>query len=223
MRTRLLKLLGICTNSKHADRYRKDYNLVVEGNLKEFLSMTEGMITFDEASLLYTMAKAVHEGSIIEVGSYRGRSTVALARGSLEGARVPVYAIEPHEPFEGVLGGRFGPADRGAFFKAMLDTSAYHVVRLINLSSEAVCGTWRSPVALLWIDGDHSYAGVKRDFEAWEPHLMPGACIAFDDTVDEEIGPYRVIAELTERGRYVIRQRVGKVTVIARRADADGH
>ena len=65
-------------------------------------------------------------------------SPSALAQGSLAGHGAPVFAVEPHETFEGILGGSFGPADRAAFFRTMLTTSSYPAVRLVNLSSEVV-------------------------------------------------------------------------------------
>ena len=60
-----------------------------------------GMIDHRQVASLYELAHAVEEGVIVEVGSYRGKSTSALGRGSQRGHRVPVYAIEPHEPFKG--------------------------------------------------------------------------------------------------------------------------
>lgn len=160
------------------------------------------------------MAKDVRTHAIVEVGSYRGRSTVAMGRGSLGGHRVPVFAIEPHEVFTGVLGGEFGPSDRGAFFKAMLDTSCYHVVRLINLSSEIVAPNWNRSIGLLWIDGDHTYDAVKRDFACWSPHLVRGAYVAFDDSTNPALGPKQLIDELVAQGSYSIVQTVGRVTVL---------
>jgi len=180
----------------------------------QYFNMTEGAISLKEGSLLYDLARGVQGACILEVGSYRGRSAVALGRGSLDGHRAPVFAIDPHEEFTGVMGGRYGPPDRGAFYKAMIDTSCYHVVRLINLSSELVAPNWKEKIGLLWIDGDHSYAGVKRDFEAWQPHLTPTAWVAFDDSTNPEIGPYRLIRELLATGRFEQTHAEGKVTVL---------
>jgi predicted O-methyltransferase YrrM len=197
-------------------RLDKDASELFSGpaNLQEYFALAEGMISFEEASLLYNFAKQISDGCIVEVGSYRGRSAVALGRGSLDGNRVPVYAIEPHEEFTGVLGGRFGPADRGAFYKAMIDTSCYQVVRLVNLSSEIVAPNWNKKIGLLWIDGDHTYSGVKRDFECWLPHLTPEAIIAFDDSTDPDLGPRQLINELLNTNKFQELQQVGKVTVI---------
>ena len=80
----------------------------------------EGQISPAESLLLFQLASKVTEGVILEVGSYRGRSTVALALGTRAGASLPVFAIEPHEPFQGALGGVFGPEDREHFFRNLL-------------------------------------------------------------------------------------------------------
>ncbi len=186
-------------------------------DLKTYIDQTEGMINLAEATLLYEMAKACQDGCIVEVGSYRGRSAVALGRGSLDGHKAPVYAIEPHEAFTGEMGGKFGPPDRGAFYKAMLDTSCYHTVRLVNLSSEIVSVGWNKKIGLLFIDGDHSYAGVKRDFACWRPHLTQNALIAFDDSTNPEIGPWRLIDELIQSGQFEQVNLVRNLTVIARK------
>ncbi|HYM56313.1 MAG TPA: class I SAM-dependent methyltransferase [Solirubrobacteraceae bacterium] len=174
----------------------------------------KGGITLEEADLLFRLAGQVDgSGCIVEVGSYRGRSTVALAHGA---GSTPVFAIEPHEPFKGILGGEFGPEDRAAFFETMLHSKGYERVRLVNLSSEVVTPGWQRPVGLLWIDGDHSYGGVRRDWDAWKPHLAPGAVLAFDDSTDETIGPHRLIGALTEAGELTVIERVGKVTALRR-------
>jgi MMP 1-O-methyltransferase len=179
--------------------------------LERCVTRTEGMIDIVEARLLYDLARKVKDGVIVEIGSYRGRSTTALACGSRAGAHVAVYAIDPHEAFVGVLGGRFGANDRRAFYRGMLDTGAWDLVRLVNLSSETITAGWTTPVALLWIDGDHRYAGVRRDFECWLPHLAPGAIVAFDDATDQSIGPWRLIDELTRDGRLTTVASAGKV------------
>ncbi len=190
------------------------YDAVPLGPVEEFLERTEGMINLEEGKLLYQLARDVREGCIIEVGAYRGRSTVALGRGSLDGHRVPVFTIEPHQSFTGVLGARFGPADAGAFHRALLETGCYHVVRPISLSSEQVVQGWQVPVGLLWIDGDHRYEGVRRDFESWRPHLLSGARVVFDDASDPALGPYRLIAELMVTGGYEKVEEFGKMTLL---------
>jgi hypothetical protein len=176
-------------------------------------SKVEGMIGEPEAALLTRLASEVDEGCIVEVGSWRGMSTIALAKG----ARVPVYAIEPHEEFTGVLGGAFGPADRRAFFENLLGAGVVEQVRLVNLSSEVVAPGWQLPVGLLWIDGDHRYEAVRRDFESWEPHLH--GKVAFHDAIQETLGPFQLIEELLADGFELVEHVQG--TKVLRRSARD--
>jgi predicted O-methyltransferase YrrM len=45
------------------------------------------------------------------------------------------------------------------------------------------------PIDLLFIDGDHSYAGVKQDFETYSPLVTSGGLIAFHDIVPNASHP----------------------------------
>lgn len=38
------------------------------------------------------------------------------------------------------------------------------------------------PIDFLFIDGDHTYDGVRRDFELWSPLVCPGGVVALHDT-----------------------------------------
>ena len=173
-----------------------------------------GMITVAEAGLLRELAGAVPSGAcIVEVGSYRGRSAVALAQGAARNG-VAVYAVDPHEAFTGVNGASFGPADRRAFYRAMLRTGAADTVRLVNLPSTVAAAGWHLPVGLLWVDGDHRAEAVRADWDAWAPHLTPTARVALDDSTQPGSGPHQLIQVMTSRG-WAVDRIVGKVTVLA--------
>jgi predicted O-methyltransferase YrrM len=166
------------------------------------------------SQLLHDLARAADGGCIVEVGSYRGRSAITLAKGTGEGHRLPVFAVEPHEEFVGVNGGKFGPDDRAAFYRNMLETGAYEDVRLVNLPSHIAAQGWEKPISLLFIDGDHTYEGCRRDLGAWWPHLAPNAVVAFDDVNLD--GPRRVMQEAIEAGRLEHLERRGKVAAARR-------
>jgi len=173
-----------------------------------------GWLSQKQAQLLYDHAAAVREGCIVEIGSYRGRSTAALALGAMAGGGAPVFAIEPHEEFHGPLGGEFGPEDRRAFFRNMVRLELYRQVRLVNLPSVVVARGWERPIGFLWIDGDHTYEAARADFLSWKPHLLPGAVVAFDDAATEGLGPDRVVAEAQADHGFVEIARVQKVIVL---------
>lgn len=171
---------------------------------------TEGWLSLEEAKLLHSLASGVRDGCIVEVGAFRGRSTIALSAGAGEG--VPVFSIDPHE--EMWVDGRLaysGPRDREAFFEAMIRSGAWKNVNLLNTRSETIAPGWDTPVALLWIDGDHSEEGVRRDWDAWQSHLIPGSIVAFDDAHDPNIGPFHLIADLIASGDAEHLKNVGKV------------
>jgi hypothetical protein len=171
-----------------------------------------------ECSLLYDLSSHTQTGCIVEIGSYRGKSTVALALGSKDHHSLPVYAIDPHEFFVGYFGGKFGPQDRVVFFETMLRCNTAETVRLINLPSQEVVKGWRKPIGLLWIDGDHRYEAVKEDFERWEPFLVNGGKIAFHDSTKPDAGPTYVVAEAVATGRFELVTQVDLTTVLEKRS-----
>lgn len=200
-------------NNNIVNKYKKS----IDRDNLNILSNIDGMISLEEGKLLFNLAQAVNNNQnncIVEIGSYRGRSTTALALGSINGNKVPIFAVDPHENFTGILGGEFGGKDRGIFFQNMLDTSCFEIVRLINSSSEIITPGWKKEVSLLWIDGDHSYEGVKRDYECWKPFLTEESIIVFDDSLDRSIGPVKLIEDLVTNEGFNIVHQVGKVTVI---------
>jgi hypothetical protein len=172
----------------------------------------KGQIRRSEARCLYELAQeASGKGVIVEIGSYRGLSTAALARGSLQGPRIPIYSIDPHE-----AGPRsnYGPQDNVPFFRNLLISGVAEMVRPISLlSSEAVRG-WNKPVSLLWIDGNHQYEVVKRDFIEWSGFLIQGGYLAFHDSLDPGGGPYQVVQEALQEGTFELVKRAEKVSVL---------
>ena len=91
-------------------------------------------------------------GVIVEIGSWKGKSTVALARGAAKVHREKIYAIDPHKilPEEGYL------EDTEADFRNNLSKAGVEnqVVPLVTTSEDAARG-WDKPIRMLWIDGDH--------------------------------------------------------------------
>jgi MMP 1-O-methyltransferase len=159
-----------------------------------------GMLTASEVDCLYRLGQVNHcQGVIVEIGSFKGKSTIALARGAAATHQTTVYAIDPHriQPEEGYL------EDTEAEFLANIKSAGVdeQVVPMI-MTSEAAAKGWDKPVRLLWIDGDHRYEPSKLDFTLWEPHVVEGGIIAMHDTIRKK-GPKRVLWENVFRsGRF---------------------
>jgi hypothetical protein len=199
---------------EYLERYR---NRTFEDLFTNFIEPTAGWLAREEAALLFNLAKTIKDGCIVEVGSYCGRSATALAMGSIAGHMSPVYCIEPHEKFTGPFGGQFGPIDRGHFMRRMVELGLFHIVRLVNLPSELLASSWPMPVKLLWIDGDHRFDSVQKDFRAWQNKLDEEATVVFDDAGIPGGGPHRLVTELLQEGNFVLVGAFGKTVQLQRR------
>jgi MMP 1-O-methyltransferase len=151
-----------------------------------------GMLTAQEVDCLFQLAQVNDgHGVIVEIGSWKGKSTIALARGAAATHREKIYAIDPPavQPEEGYL------EDTRAEFMANIKRAGVHdqVVPMIMTSENAARG-WSQPIRLLWIDGDHRYEPARLDFNLWEPFVVDGGIIAMHDTIRKK-GPKRVLWE----------------------------
>lgn len=151
-----------------------------------------GMLTRDEVNFLYRAGQlGDRDGVIVEIGSFKGKSTIALARGAAKVRKGKIYAIDPHriQLEEGYT------EDTEAEFLANIRNAGVedYVLPLIMTSEEANKG-WHQPIRLLWIDGDHRYEAAKLDFTLWEPFVVEGGIIAMHDTIRKK-GPKRVLWE----------------------------
>lgn len=186
----------------------------VGGRELELILSIPGSTDPEEVSLLYDLARQVTRGCIVEVGSAKGRSTVALALGAKSGGRAPVYAIEPHEHSQGVLGGVFTPRNRATFLDSLLRSDTVEIVRLVNLSSEVVAPGWQQEAGLVFIDGDHRFERVLCDFECWAKHLVEGGLMVLHDSTDPSLGPSKVIALALMSGEYEMIGVISRATIL---------
>lgn len=168
--------------------------------LASALDGVEGFLSPDEPQFLHDLAAQVPPGQcIVEIGSYRGRSTIALALGAQDG--VIVYAVDPHE--EHVAGGYpFGMADNAAFMANVSRAGVGHKIRLISLKSHAAFAGWNGHsaerIGLLFIDGAHEYEAVADDVQTWTRGLLGGDLLALHDSTGAWVGPTKVADELAQ-------------------------
>jgi predicted O-methyltransferase YrrM len=174
-----------------------------------WLSEAQGRALFDAA------AAATGAGVIVEIGSWKGRSTTWLASGARLAAQ-RVYAIDPHR------GSREDPA--ADTLKEFRDNLARNgltdAVEPMVMTSEEAAARIPGPIELLFIDGDHSYEGVRRDAELWLPRLMNGGIVMFHDAATSAYdGPRRIVRRMVCRSPGFDRvARVGSMVVARRTA-----
>lgn len=137
------------------------------------------------------------EGDIVEIGSYKGKSTVALALGSKLAEREKVFSIDPHTD-----------GTKEIFLKNLHNLGVEdYVIPRVN-TSEGVAKTFNSKIRLLFIDGNHEYEFVKKDILLWKDFLIEGGIVAFHDYNRE--GVSRAINELViNSGEFIIEGTIG--------------
>jgi predicted O-methyltransferase YrrM len=97
-----------------------------------------------------------------------------------------------------------------------------HKVHLI-VADSATADPPPDPLQFLFIDGDHSYEGAKRDFERWGALVEPGGHLLFHDAVDTGgygnvyPGVARVAAEVVEDPRWQTQPPAGSIAHFVRR------
>lgn len=157
-----------------------------------------GWLAVDEGELLFALARnCTGKGVIVEIGSWKGKSTIWLAKGSKSGNRVKVYAIDPHQ---GTPNRQGEPSTFPEFEKNIRDAGVADIVMPIVKISEDAAREFDYPVEVIFIDGNHEYESVKRDFELWFPKLIDGGVIAFHDTT-KWAGPRRLVSEKIYKSR----------------------
>jgi len=163
--------------------------------IKGIVDKVDGYLKDREGILLYNLAQSCKgRGVIVEIGSWKGKSTIWLGKGSKMGRKVKVYAIDPHSG-SSEHRKEYGevwtfPEFSRNIKKAEIDDI---VVPIVKTSAEA-SGDFAEPVELLFIDGAHEYEFVRLDFELWYPKLIDGGIMAFHDTRGWP-GPKRVVNE----------------------------
>lgn len=106
------------------------------------------------------------DGVYLEVGVKHGKS-LAFARRYFKGK---VYGIDIKD--------RADKLDENYDFGDTI---------FIDLSSNEAAPHWNEKIDVLFIDGDHSYQGVKDDWNNFSPFVKKGGVVVFHDC--DEVGP----------------------------------
>lgn len=161
-----------------------------------------GYLLENEARFLGLLAACTPAtGRIVEIGSFKGRSTVMLAKVAAHYGLGQVVAIDPHnfnlsEKTEVSPEAMARPVStKDDFLNSLRTAGVTQHVEFHHALSKDVSASWNEPIRLLWIDGDHTYRGAKDDFDGFAPHVTPGGVIALHDALNAFSGPIRVFVE----------------------------
>jgi predicted O-methyltransferase YrrM len=151
-------------------------------NFSKQVSRIPGWLTKSEAEFLYSSAKNLSKNAkIVEIGSWKGRSTICFGLGSKDGNKIKIYAIDPHTG-SSEHKKWFGKVDTyKEFLENVKNAKVSDLVIPIKKTSENAVSDVEEDINFVLVDGAHEYTFVKKDYELWFPKLVNGGTIAFHD------------------------------------------
>ncbi|GGQ08763.1 putative O-methyltransferase YrrM [Actinomadura coerulea] len=175
-------------------------------------------------------------GPMLEVGTYCGKSAVYLGAAARAAGTVLVTVDHHHGSEENQAGwehhdpslvdpstGRMDTLPK--FRKTMAAAGLEDEVVAIVGQSRTVSAFWRTPLALLFIDGGHAEEHAQGDYEGWTPHVAVGGALVihdvFPDPRDGGRPPYDLYLRALASGVFEERRAEGSLRVLERVNDAD--
>lgn len=173
----------------------------------------DGWMTSGQAAALHDAAtRCPAGGRIVEIGSFRGRSTIVLASAAAPG--VEVVAIDPH------AGNDRGPReidgydaeaddDHAVFNTNLAEAGFADRVRHVRAFSHDALSEVAGDIDVLYIDGAHRYAPALADIRSWGGRVTRGGAMLIHDSFSSIGVTGAILRQLLagDKFRYVGRSR----------------
>ena len=196
------------------------------------IDTVKGFLDPEEGQALYSYGfEAGAIGPVLEVGSYCGKSTVYLGQACREKG-VSLYALDHHRGSEEhQQGEEYHDQDLFDYKAGLMDTfrefrqtmrraDLEGVVVPIVASSKVAALNWRTPLAMVFIDGGHSREAAQTDYRSWAGHVVAGGILAIHDIFsDPELGgqaPFEVLKLACASGLFEEIDRVKTLGILRR-------
>ena len=208
----------------------------LSGARRDVALAAKGFMPVDEGDALHAAACAagavLPHLSMLEVGSYCGRSTVWLGDAA-ERTGCVAFALDHHRGSEenqsgwehhdeSVVDPRVNKMDTLPFFRATIHDADLEdsVIALVG-RSPVVAAAWTAPLSFLFIDGGHGEEPARRDYDGWTPHVAPGGTLAihdvFPDPADGGRPPFeQIYLPAIESGLFEETSATGSLRVLRR-------
>ena len=179
----------------------------------ELVDDVDGWMSPGQGATLYDAAARCRDGGlIVEIGSFRGRSTIVLATAADPSVRV--VAIDPH------AGNDRGPReidgfeaaaadDHEAFMSSLAAAGVAERVEHIREFSDAALEAVEGAIDVLYIDGAHRFAPALADIRSWGARVTDGGTMLIHDSFSSIGVTMAIVRSLFfgKRFRYVGRSR----------------
>lgn len=205
-------------------------------SLSKFI-LVPGYLLPAEAIALYSLARrAPQDARIVEIGSWLGKSSVVFGLACKGKRSARVTCIDPFDATGDERSAktykRKSMALENSLFQNFTanvkDAGVASYIDPIKGLSVPAAETWKDPIDIVFIDGDHTYEAVCADIRAWAPHIKPGGIMCLHDvyfeplkTGKEHIGPGNAVRDLIQDSdRWVVVDHINSL-FIARRTDSE--
>ena len=165
--------------------------------LKEF-NLVKGFLAHEEGILLYEMAKKYCTKSFaVEVGSYCGKSACYIGQACKEKGTHLVTIDHHRGSEEQQFGEEYFDSEEYDYKNNRVDTlptllrniSKFELdehIRVVVDNSESASKKIKGEIDFLFIDGSHTFASARNDYESWKNKIRAGGILTIHDIYDSE-------------------------------------
>jgi predicted O-methyltransferase YrrM len=208
------------------------------GDLLAHARAAKGFMPEDEGQLLHRYARrALPHGPVLEIGTYCGKSAIWMGAAAREVGGT-VFTVDHHRGSEEnqagwehhdteVVDGESGLMDTLPFLRRNLARAGLEdqVVPIVGRST-TVAAHWRTPLALLFIDGGHSEEHAQNDYDGWAQWIERDGLLVihdvFPDPADGGQPPYHVFRRALASGSFTEVEALGSMRVLRRTSGEAG-
>ena len=197
-----------------------------------------GFMPEDEGAFLHATALAhLGLGPALEVGTYCGKSAIYLGAAARAVGSV-VFTLDHHRGSEENQAGwehhdpslvdpEIGLMDSLPVFRRTIARAGLEeeVVAIVGRSA-TVAAHWRTPLALLFIDGGHAEEPAQSDYSGFARWLAPGGALVVHDVFETPAeggqAPFHVWQRAVGGGAFEAAGTVGSMRVLTRTSGTAG-
>ncbi len=208
------------------------------GDLLAHARAAKGFMPEDEGELLHrTALEHLADGPALEIGSYCGKSAIYLGAAARATSSV-TFTVDHHRGSEENQAGweHHDPTlvdpelqlmDTLPVFRRTIALAGLEdeVVAVVGRST-TVAAHWRTPLALVFIDGGHAEEHAQNDYSGFAHWLGLGGALVIHDVFErpEDGGqaPFHVWQRAVSSGAFEPTMTVGSMRVLTRRSGSAG-
>jgi MMP 1-O-methyltransferase len=210
----------------------------IDDALLEHARAAKGFMPEDEGAFLHATATAhLGDGPALEIGTYCGKSAIWLGAAA-RATSSTVFTLDHHRGSEENQAGwehhdatlvddETGLMDTLPVFRRTVARAGLEdVVVAVVGRSATVAAHWRTPLALLFIDGGHAEEHAQNDYTGFARWVQPGGVLVIHDVFErpEDGGqaPFHVWQRAVAGGAFTPVETVGSMRVLTRSSGAAG-